>query len=93
MHRINSMEMGPTVKGLMTVPAQGKTVTVWQRFHDFTVHAVDYLDRRLSSNSAIMSLHQLITHVAVGFAGYLSTDELSITVYEVCFSFCVCSLT
>ena len=51
----------------------------WMRFHDFTVHAVDYLDRRLSSKDVIMALHQLVTYVGVGFSGYLSKEELAIT--------------
>ena len=74
MHRINNMEMGSVVKSLMTGQPSGKNVSVWARFRDFTVHAVDYLDRRLTSNSAIMSLHQLVTHVNVGFSCYLSKE-------------------
>ena len=43
----------------------------------------DYLDRRLTSNSAILALHQPVMHVAVGCADNLSKDELAITTFEV----------
>ena len=83
MHRLTHLDMGVLAKTLMLASPGTHNITVWERFHDFMVFAVDYLDKRLSSHTGILVLHQLVTHVCVGFAGYCSKDEISITAYEV----------
>ena len=89
MHRLISLDMGELPRALMTSSAVGElTVTVWTRFHDFTTNSVDFLDKRLNSSTAVLTLHSLVTHVWVHFNAYLSKEELAITAFE-CMKFCV----
>ena len=88
MHRLISMDMGELPRQLMSTTTAEPVVTVWTRFHDFTTNCVDFLDKRLSSSTAVLTLHSLVTHVCVHFASYLSKEELGITVLE-CMKFCV----
>ena len=88
MHRLISMDMGELPRQLMSTTTTEQVVTVWTRFHDFTTNSVDFLDKRLSSSTAVLTLHSIVTHVCVHFSAYLTKEELAITVLE-CMKFCV----